>query len=1075
MFAIEDLRPGDHLCYFYETEQEHHALITPFLRQGLEHGEKVVIVVDERTAEGILNRLRADGLDPHPYLDRGQLVILSSDEVYLRGGTFDPDRMIAFLKEETDRALAEGYTALRITSEMTWALRGLPGSERLIEYEKKLQEFFPRNRCLAICQYNKRRFPPDLLLDILQVHPLVVLGTEVYENLYYRTGLSATAELERRVENLRRGERSRDRAARYAIRLEAIHALGRSLVLTRDRQQICHAVVEAARQALGFEICGLWLLETERRRLVRAAHAFADRPVDLTELPLDGERGIVSAVARSGRSIYLPDVQENPRYLAIEARTRSELCVPLVVRGKVLGVLNAESREPDGFDEEDRRLFTILADYAALALANAEMFEAMEAHTRELEALNDLGRALSSRLRVEEVAEEVYRQASRLLDTTNFYIALYDEDRDEIIFILDVVDGEVSKPFEVRRKRQGLTEYIIRTREPLLIPEDVPQRLKELGVEPIGRMAQSWLGVPLIFQDRVIGVIGVQSYTTPRAYTEHERDLLTAIAAQAAVALENARLHERVHRLAERLALVSEAVWEIAAVYDLDTLLRETTTRVVEAFGYDYVAVMLLDPDSQELVFTTGAGVFAGRTPEGFRQKLKEGMIGWAAFLGETLLANDVSQEPRYIAPYLPETRAELDIPLKYRGRVIGVLDIQSRRLNAFDDADVQAMETLAGHLATAIENVRLHEELRAYAEELEQRVEEQTAELRAERERIQAILDSIGEGVIVTDLRGRVEYMNPAAEEIIGYTTEEMRGRRCTLWLAEEDRERFATMAGALRAGKRWNVEGVLRRKDGTSYDAQLVVNPIRGPDGRPVAYVGILEDISRLKELDRLKSQFVADAAHELRTPVTTIRLYVDLLRRTPLSEKQAEYLRMLAREADLLAELMEDLLDLSRLERGVAPFEPEPLDLNGVVGEVVTRHAKWAAADGVDLSFEPQTDLPTVTADPRQIQRAVSNLVVNAIHYTPAGGRVVVRTEREAKRAKVVVSDTGYGIPDEEQERIFDRFFRGSAARKSGTVGSGLGLSIVREIAHLHKGGIEVESEVGKGSTFTLWLPV
>ena len=1076
MSAVEDLKPGDHLCHLYKTEEEHRAILTPFLRRGLERGEKVLVILDERPVEAILDYLRADGLDPRPYLDRGQLVFLTSDETYLRDGTFDPDRMIASLKEETDRALAEGYTALRVTGEMTWALRGLPGCERLVEYEVKLRKFFPGSRCLAICQYDQRRFPPDLLLDVLHVHSIVALGTEVYDNLYYRTAQSATTELEQRVENLRRGERSRDRAARYAARMETIHALGQSLVLTHDRQRICQVVVEAARQALGFEVCGIWLVDARGRRLVRAAYAAQDSPVGLKELPLEAERGIVPVVARSGQAIYLPDVREDPRYIDAGLNSRSEFCVPLAVRGRVLGVLNAESRKRDGFNEEDRRLFTILADYAALALANAEMFQVMEAHARELEALNDLGRALSGRLRVDEVAEEAYRQASRLLDTTNFYVALYDEQRDEVIFVLDVVEGKVNKPFEVRRKGEGLTEHIIRTREPLLIPEDVPRRLKELGVEPIGPMARSWLGVPLIFQDRVIGVIGVQSYTTPRAYTEHERDLLTAIAAQVAVALENARLFERMQRLAKRLALVSEVAREIATVRDLDTLLRETTERIVQTFGYDYVAVFLSDPDTCELVFTTGAGIFAGRTPEGFRQRLQEGMIGWAAYLGKTLLANDVSQEPRYIAPYITETRAELDVPLKHQDQVIGVLDIQSRRSHAFDAADVQAMEALAGHIATAIENARLHEELRAYAEELEQKVEERTAELRAERERIQAILDSIGEGVVVTDLKGRVEYMNPAAERITGYTTEEMRGQRCNRWLAEEaDLDWLSVIAPALRAGEEWISEAVFQRKDGTRYDAQLVVTPIRDPDGRPIAFVGILEDISHLRELDHLKSQFIADAAHELRTPVTTIKLYVDLLRRGPLSEKQAEHLRMLAQEADLLAELVEDLLDLSRLERGVARFEPEPLDLNEVVGEVVTRHAKRAAAKGVSLSYKPQPDLPSVTADRSQIQRAVSNLVTNAINYTPAGGQVVVRTAAGREQVRVIVADTGYGISEEERERIFDRFFRGSAAKKSGEVGSGLGLPIACEIVGLHGGGIEVESEVGEGSTFTLWLPI
>jgi len=1265
MRTIADLKPGDHLCCIYETEEEHRAVLTPFLRQGLERGEKVIYIADERIAEAVLDYLRDDGLDPQPYLERGQLIILTRDDAYLRDGFFDPDGMIALLREETERALAEGYAALRVTGEMTWALRGLPGSGRLIDYEAKLNEFFPGSRCLAICQYDRRRFPPDVLLEVLRTHPVVMIGTEVYDNFYYKPPESAAAELERWIENLRRGRWSEERAVRqltelrlieqiyaslrrgddlekilrlvsqdarelfggYAAaiyyleddgkhlvlwepclpeeiarqleglvgplerrlrlplvkggrfwqvvherealllntqeeieatiaelaaerpalrslvptiaritrlrsvlvapliaegevvgvisvgspkrlteedrewfgrlaaqvsmamerawarererelqrKLEAIHALGQELVLTHDERYVAQAVVEAAARVLGFEFCGIWLVDAEGGRAVRSAHVFTDQPADLKALPLDGERGIIPAVIRSGQPIYLPDVREDPRYIDPGLGSRSEFCVPLKVGGKVLGVLNAESQEVDGFDEKDRRLLSTLANYAALALANAEMFNAMRAHARELEALNDLGRALASRLRIDEVAEEAYRQASRLLDTTNFYVALYDAKRDEVTFVLNVTEGQVEKPYVTRRAGRGLTEHVIRTREPLLIRENVAERLRELGVEPIGRMAHSWLGVPMLFADQVVGVIAVQSYITPRAYGEHERDLLTAIAAQAAVALENARLFEEAHRLSERLALVAEVARQIGVVRDLDELLHETAERIVEAFGYDYVAIMLLDPETEELVFRTGAGVFAGRTPEGFRQRIKEGMIGWTAYLGETLLSNDVTQESRYIAPFLYETRSELDVPLKHQGRVIGVLDIQSSRLNAFDDQDVRAMEALAGHIATAIENARMHVQLRSYAEELEQRVAERTAELCRERERIQAILDAAGEGIVVTDMEGRVVYMNPAAEAMSGFRNEEMQGRLLREWAAPEAAEGLREMRPVLRAGRVWRGEGLLRRKDGTSYDARLTIAPIPGEEGRPGGFVGVVEDISHLKELDRLKSQFISDAAHELRTPVTTIKLYADLLQREHPPERQAEYLRMLAREADLMAQLVEDLLDLSRLERGVARFEPEPLDLNEVVADVVERCQEQAEQAKLVLSFEPGRDLPPVTADREQIERALTNLVVNAINYTPAGGRVTVCTAVVGERVEVSVIDTGYGISEEERERIFDRFFRGHAARESKAIGSGLGLSIVREILNRHGGGIEVESEVGKGSTFTLWLPV
>ena len=183
--GITDLAPGDHLCWFYDTEEEHRAVITPFLRQGLERGEKVLYSVDARTAEAVLAYSRADGLEVEPYLARGQLCILTRDDAYMRQGVFDPDGMVALLRAETARASAEGYTALRISGEMTWGLRGLPGSGRLIEYDAKPNNFFPGSQCLGLCQYDRRRFGPALLLEVLATHPTAMVGTAVYDNFYY--------------------------------------------------------------------------------------------------------------------------------------------------------------------------------------------------------------------------------------------------------------------------------------------------------------------------------------------------------------------------------------------------------------------------------------------------------------------------------------------------------------------------------------------------------------------------------------------------------------------------------------------------------------------------------------------------------------------------------------------------------------------------------------------------------------------------------------------------------------------------------------------------------------------------
>ncbi|MGA1842546.1 MAG: MEDS domain-containing protein [bacterium] len=183
--SLADIEPGHHVCCIYLSEKEHKALLTPFLHQGLEKNEKVIYIADERTAQVILEYLKDDGLDYHLYIKKGQLQILSANDSYIKEGIFDPDSMISLLQHETELSLLMGYRALRVTGEMSWALKGIPGSHRLIEYESKLNSFFPGSKCLALCQYDRRVFGAELLLKVLSTHPIIFIGTEAFDNFYY--------------------------------------------------------------------------------------------------------------------------------------------------------------------------------------------------------------------------------------------------------------------------------------------------------------------------------------------------------------------------------------------------------------------------------------------------------------------------------------------------------------------------------------------------------------------------------------------------------------------------------------------------------------------------------------------------------------------------------------------------------------------------------------------------------------------------------------------------------------------------------------------------------------------------
>ena len=207
--TVNSLTHGDHVCCIYETEDEHRALLTAYLRQGLERNEKVLYIVDQHSVDTLLGYLRDEGIDPGPYLGSGQLRFPTANQSYTEGRSFDPDAMIATLHEETATALAEGYRGLRMTGEMSWALQGLPESEGLVEYENKLNEFCPGNSCSAVCKYSRARFSPDLLISVVDTHPIVFLGDEAYDNHFFVTPQQmlqdrASTTLENRFESLRK-------------------------------------------------------------------------------------------------------------------------------------------------------------------------------------------------------------------------------------------------------------------------------------------------------------------------------------------------------------------------------------------------------------------------------------------------------------------------------------------------------------------------------------------------------------------------------------------------------------------------------------------------------------------------------------------------------------------------------------------------------------------------------------------------------------------------------------------------------------------------------------------------------
>lgn len=450
---------------------------------------------------------------------------------------------------------------------------------------------------------------------------------------------------------------------------------------------------------------------------------------------------------------------------------------------------------------------------------------------------------------------------------------------------------------------------------------------------------------------------------------------------------------------------------------------------------------------------------------------LNVGAIGRSA-LRENLIEANLSPEERQL---LESEQVYLWVPVIRHGEVLGLLALGSKLGgDIFSGEDMDILRVVARQLGPLIENTHLVTELREYAAELELRVEERTAELHAAKERVEAVLSSVGDGVFVTDLGGNILTVNRAFEGQSGYLAAEIAGRSMFTLLSErEDQARQAEIRIALQSRSSWSGELMAQHKSGREYDVYLTIAPVRNQDGETMGYVGSQRDITQSKELERLKDQFILEVSHELRTPVTNMGLYAELLERGR-PERKAEYTAILRSEITHLMRMIEDILDLSRLEIGKykkATFGP--VDVNLLADQVVAAHTPLASESGLKLTFSPGGNLPPIIGEQNQLARVLTNLISNSIRYTQSGF-VKVSTYSNDTGVYVEVQDSGMGIDPEDLPHLFERFYRGQRVSQSKISGSGLGLAIVKEIVELHDGQIYIDSVPGAGSTFRVWLP-
>ncbi len=585
---------------------------------------------------------------------------------------------------------------------------------------------------------------------------------------------------------------------------------------------------------------------------------------------------------------------------------------------------------------------------------------------------------------------------------------------------------------------------------------------------------------------------------------------------------ERKRAEEALRKRVTEMEALYQTSLEILARDDLAGLLTAIVKNVARLTGGDRGALYLPTADGTRIRVHISHNM--GRDYIGTELGFGEGISGRAAQERRTIMIEDYDAwEGR--SPKFPSAGVGrvLAIPMRVGERLIGVLNVADSRTGSYGEDDIRLASLFADQAAMAIESARLVSEtnrraaylealtntaaaLRAevipkqmYADVLDQVVDQLKAYgatlalLDPESGETEAVLAvgawqgttgmrlSPGQGVVgmVTssgqtfvsdDIRGDPRLARP---ELL----EDLPAIACVPLKVEDQ------IVGCVMVGRRDPLSpdevGLLTGLAEIAGNAIYRARVMATLEARVHQRTQELEAANeRLQELDRLKTEFVSNVTHELRTPITNVLLYLDLARRSPSEAKRAHYFDVLKSESVRLGTLIEAVLTLSRLERGMVPmnFEPHPLD--ALLADVFVGHQARADARGITLNHELDAGLPVVSINRVQMHQVLTNLVANAVAYTPPGGRVHLGTARIGVEGReyigAVIHNTGAVIPPQDMEHLFERFYRGTVGRESGEPGTGLGLAISKEIVELHHGWIDVESSEQAGTTFTVWLP-
>jgi PAS domain S-box-containing protein len=832
-------------------------------------------------------------------------------------------------------------------------------------------------------------------------------------------------------------KRAEEERKRFEERLSALHTYSRDLNLADSMKEIYRLTLDAMQTVLGFEYADFFMID--KNMLCIVDQRGYPKPFPL-ELPLDGsKKGISIKAVKTSNSVLVQDVRKDIDFVEGLPGVLSELAVPIKIGQKILGVLNVESKKLNAFDEKDQELLEILASHAATAISNLEFTKNLEMHAREIRESKEK----FERFFMDNPEAAVYMDSNfHILDINPRFFKLFG-------YTLNEVRGKHINDIVVPKDKMKEGEKLDKKALKGYINYDTFRKRKDGSLVPVSVSV-----APITVEGKLTGYITVYTDITERK------------------------------RYEERLSALNIHSQKLNMAKNMEEIYRLTMDAVEKTLGFEIAFFMVVDKDMLCLVDHHGY-------PESFSIKLpldgtKKGVSVKVVKTGKSINVSDAEKEDSWVE-FMPSIRSGLDVPVKVGGKVLGVIGVDSKKLNAFSEKDQELLEILASHAATAISNLDRAKNLEAYA-----------LEIRESQQKFERLFTDNPEAAVYMDSSFHILDINPRFSELFGYSSGEVRGKHINDGIVPKDKMEEGEMLDreALKKGYVYH-DTVRKRKNGSLVPVSISAAPIT-VEGKLVGIVGLYKDITERKQMEKkleeysqhleelvekrtkqlkeaqeqlIKSerlaaigQVAAMVGHDLRNPLTSIKGATYYLKKKlgpKMDEKAMEMLELIEKDIEHSNEIITDLMEYSKEIR---------LELTETTPKSIIKEALSLVEIPKNVKVIDSTQSePKIKMDIDKMKRVFANFIKNAVEAMLEGGKLTISTKESDGNVEIMFIDTGIGMAKEVMEKIWTPFFTTKAE------GMGLGLPICKRVIEAHGGKISVESIVGEGTTFAVTIPV